>query len=72
MQKYTKIKSIRISKIQDETLRKMKSLNVDVGKFIRDAISEKLQKEKHYILKEPVETDYFLDGLNEAIKRNEI
>lgn len=33
----------------------MKSLNVDVGRFIRDAISEKIQKEKEYILKEPEE-----------------
>lgn len=48
MQKYTKIKSIRISKIQDETLRKMKSLNVDVGKFIRDAISENYKKKTLY------------------------
>jgi len=39
MKFYTKIKVIRISETQHETLQKMKSYNVDVGKFIRDAIS---------------------------------
>lgn len=29
----------------------MKELNVDVGKFIRDAISEKIQREKIELLK---------------------
>jgi len=41
----TKTKVIRISEIQLKTLQKMKSYNVDVGKFIRDAISEKINKE---------------------------
>ena len=35
MKKYTKIKVIRISEQQHETLVKMKSLKVDVGRFIR-------------------------------------
>lgn len=29
----------------------MKGLNVDVGKFIRDAIAEKIQREKIELLK---------------------
>jgi len=41
----TKTKVIRISETQLSTLQKMKSYNVDVGKFIRDAISEKINKE---------------------------
>lgn len=45
MKNYTKTKVIRISEIQLRTLQKMKSYNVDVGKFIRDAISEKIKKE---------------------------
>lgn len=45
MQQYTKVKVIRISEIQHETLQKMKSYNVDVGNFIRDAISEKIKRE---------------------------
>ena len=51
MQKYTKTKVVRITEIQHKTLQKMKSLNVDVGNFIRNAISEKLQREKIEIVK---------------------
>lgn len=45
MQKYTKTKVIRISETQLKTLQKMKSYNVDVGNFIRQAIAEKIQRE---------------------------
>lgn len=52
MQLYTKTKVIRISEIQLKTLQKMKSYNVDVGNFIREAIAEKIKKEyKELILK---------------------
>lgn len=60
MQKYTKTKVIRISEIQLKTLQKMKSYNVDVGKFIRDAISEKIKKEYASLIpKEKVEKPPF-------------
>lgn len=49
MKKYTKTKVIRISEIQHNTLKKMKTYKVYVCKFIRDAISEKLQREGHEI-----------------------
>lgn len=42
---YTKVKVIRISETQHQTLQKMKSYNVDVGRFIRDAIAEKIKRE---------------------------
>ncbi|OBQ56083.1 hypothetical protein JJL45_05280 [Tamlana sp. s12] len=42
MQKYTKVKVLRISEVQHETLQKMKSYNVDVSDFIRKAIKEKI------------------------------
>lgn len=45
MKFYTKTKVIRISEIQLKTLQKMKSYNIDVGKFCRDAISEKIKRE---------------------------
>ena len=45
MKNYTKIKVIRISEVQLKTLNKMKSYNIDVGKFIRDSISEKIKRE---------------------------
>lgn len=41
----TKTKVIRISETQLKTLQKMKSYNIDVCKFIRDAINEKIQRE---------------------------
>lgn len=45
MKFYTKTKVIRISESQLKTLQKMKSYNVDVGHFIREAIKEKIQRE---------------------------
>jgi len=40
--------------MQHKTLQKMKSYNIDVGKFIRDAISEKIKREyKELIPKQP-------------------
>jgi hypothetical protein len=51
MQKYGKIKVIRISELQHQTLQKMKEMGIDVGRFIRDSISEKIEREKHVILK---------------------
>jgi len=45
MKNYPKTKVVRISETQHVTLQKMKSYNVDVGKFIRDAISEKIKRE---------------------------
>ena len=45
MKLYTKTKVIRISEEQHETLVKMKSLKVDVGCFIREAIKEKIKRE---------------------------
>lgn len=53
MQKYTKTKVIRISEIQHQTLQKMKSYNVNVGKFIRNAISEKIKREYKDLLPNP-------------------
>ncbi len=50
MKKYTKTKVIRISEIQHNTLVKMKSYNIDVGKFIRDAIAEKIRSEYSELL----------------------
>jgi len=55
MQNYTKTKVIRITDLQHKTLQKMKSLNVDVGNFIRIAITEKLERDKHEILKPKAE-----------------
>jgi len=53
MQKYTKTKVIRISETQLQTLQKMKSYNIDVSKFIRNAISEKIKKEYVDLIPKP-------------------
>jgi hypothetical protein len=53
MQKYTKTKVIRISETQLQTLQKMKSYKVDVGRFIRDAISEKIKREYSELIPKP-------------------
>ena len=53
MKNYTKIKVIRISESQLNTLQKMKSYNIDVGRFIRDAISEKIKREYLTLIPEP-------------------
>jgi len=45
MQLYTKTKVIRITDSQLVTLQKMKSYNIDVGHFIREAIKEKIKRE---------------------------
>ena len=53
MKKYTKTKVIRISEQQLNTLQKMKTYNVDVGKFIRDAIAEKIKRDYSDLLPKP-------------------
>ena len=69
MAKLTKTKVIRISEDQHNTLVKMKSLNVDVGRFIREAIKEKIKKDYSYIkISRPEPTTDFERQLNKFIK----
>ena len=55
MQKYTKVKVLRISETQHQTLVKMKSYNVDVSDFIRQAIKEKINREYEELKPKPRE-----------------
>lgn len=57
MQKYNKTKVIRISETQLNTLQKMKSLNVDVGNFIREAIAEKIKQEYQILISKPKKSE---------------
>lgn len=57
MQQYPKTKVIRISEIQLKTLQKMKSYNIDVGNFIREAISEKIKKEYQELILKSKKSD---------------
>lgn len=43
--KYTKTKVIKITDVQDFTLKKMRSYKINVAQFIRDAIKEKIDRE---------------------------
>lgn len=52
---YTEIITLKVSKTQKETLNKLKDKNYKVAEFIRQAIKEKLQRDKHEILKQPKE-----------------
>lgn len=49
----TKTKVIRITETQLKTLQKMKLYKVDIGKFIRDAISEKIKREYSELIHKP-------------------
>lgn len=54
----TKTKVIRISQTQHETLKKMKSYNVDVGHFIREAIKKKIKKEYKELMPKQIKTPF--------------
>ena len=57
MQQYPKTKVIRISETQLKTLQKMKSYNIDVGNFIREAIQEKIKREYQELILKPKKSD---------------
>lgn len=42
MEKYTEVTTIKLSKIQKQTLGKLRERKIRVSQFIRDAISEKI------------------------------
>ena len=43
--KYTKSKVVKLTEVQYNTLKKLETYNIRVCDFIREAISEKLQRE---------------------------
>lgn len=55
---YSEVITVKISKKQKETLEVLKSKKYKVAEFIRQAIKEKLQREKHEILKEKPKTPF--------------
>jgi hypothetical protein len=57
--KYTKVIQTPITDIQDQTLKKLKSYNVKIPQFVREAISEKIKREaNHLIPKKTNEIEY--------------
>jgi len=55
--KYTKVKVVKITEIQHETLKKLDSYQINVAQFIRDAISEKIKREYKNLLPKPKKSD---------------
>ena len=53
MEKYTEVTTIKLSKIQKQTLGKLKERNIRVSQFIRDAISEKLIRDAKELIVKP-------------------
>lgn len=51
---YTEVVTLRISKQQKQTLDKLRSYNIPVNRFIRDAIKEKINKEYEDLIPKPV------------------
>lgn len=50
MIKYTKVKVIKITETQHNTLRKIDNYGVNVAEFIRNAIAEKIKREYNELL----------------------
>jgi len=48
--KYNKPRTIKFSEIQDNTLNKLASYNINVAQFIRDAVKEKIKKDYYELL----------------------
>lgn len=51
---YAKSKVVKLTEVQYQTLKKLEKYNVRVCDFIRNAINEKLQREKIEIVKPKV------------------
>jgi post-segregation antitoxin (ccd killing protein) len=53
MELYTEVTTIKLSKIQKQTLGKLKDRKIRVSQFIRDAISEKLTRDASDLIVKP-------------------
>lgn len=53
MIKYTKVKVLKITEVQHQTLKKLNSYQINVAQFIRDAIAEKIQREYADLIPKP-------------------
>lgn len=53
MKQYTKVKVLKITPVQHDTLKKIDSYGVNVAQFIRDAIGEKIQREYKDLIPKP-------------------
>lgn len=58
MIKYTKVKVLKITEVQHQTLKKLDSYQINVAQFVRDAISEKIQREYSDLIPKPKKEYY--------------
>lgn len=66
MEIYTEIQTFKISKVQKETLQKLKANKKNVSKFIRDAVKEKIEREN--LVKKDNRRKYTIDDLINSMK----
>lgn len=57
MEQYTEVTTIKLSKIQKKTLGKLRTRNIKVSQFIRDAISEKLKRDYQESIPKPKKSE---------------
>jgi hypothetical protein len=57
MKSYTKNITINVSEIQYQTLEKIRSNNIKIGNFIREAIQEKIKREYQQLILKPKKSD---------------
>ena len=50
---YTEVFTLKISKVQKQTLEKLKSRNIKVSSFVRSAIKEKIEREYKELIEKP-------------------
>ena len=53
MIKYTKVKVLKITNVQFETLEKLRHRKVNVADFIRTAIAEKIKRDAKDLIEKP-------------------
>ena len=68
MEIYTEIQTFKISKVQKETLNQLKTQKVNISKFIRDAIKEKIDCEK--LVKEDNRKKYTIEYLTQLLNNS--
>ena len=50
---YTEVFTLKISKVQKQTLEKLKSRNIKVSSFVRKAIAEKIERDYAELQEKP-------------------
>jgi hypothetical protein len=55
--KYNKPRTIKFSEVQDCTLNKLASFNINVAEFVRQAIAEKIKREYQQLITKPKKSE---------------